>query len=634
MMVSAQENGSLVFLCLPACLSSSDSVSVTLSETHKPVLKFVSAAKLGGGVYGQKTAIVVCGLQCRGSSWSVFSSHPGARLYRRESPERLASMEWLGADVVGTNGVPTEPSRSDKVGGNEKLRCEICKRSPDRTGQGWRLVIIMRSHDSGFLEKSGGGGLFFRSFEMGVLCQGDNTRGLSLKVLRYSDVPSASEQPLVSCLCLISCPCCPRKDDTKWALYRGSVPREGKCLQCVTIQKKAYPSLDWNGCKLQYATAAELRKEWEVAQKILEGMSPHFTRSSFDAVKGICAEVEKRYRFIPELYFGAFFGVESKEVGKEVDFDYVENKKGELMKGLLVEKDPYYDVTVVSRQGTVLSTHLQPSCNQLRPSQASETATWYHTDMLRSWTSGLTKPRSQEAAASMLKKSKEEKERKSAESSDARSVAQAPQQLSDGDQQMEEPDEDYSAAIPSLVLPSSAQAKGKAKAKGDKKRSEKDKGASASARSPAVKKSRVSKPSESSTAAAGDTMSVASLALSEVSQARNLSPSSRSQSLKPSASPWSSLVTGAVKYTSIMELSAALSNTAIGHLTNQARRIHRAMEATSPGSSEAVTLKAKLDLVELAQEIACVKLHYLDTQIEAMGMHGRSAPANDDRGSS
>ena len=164
----------------------------------------------------------------------------------------------------------------------------------------------------------------------------------------------------------------------KWSLYRNGVAQNGKCLQCVTIQKIAYPNLDWNACKLQHSVSNEFKKEWEVAQKILEGAAPHFTLSSFDNVRGISAEVEKHYTFIPESRFQIDLNIDPKRLPADMPWDFIETKRGETLRGLQLEADPHYHVKVVHKQGTWLATHVQPAKNELRPARP------------RRWRNGIT----------------------------------------------------------------------------------------------------------------------------------------------------------------------------------------------------------------------------------------------------
>ena len=393
--------------------------------------------------------------------------------------------------------------------------------------------------------------------------------------------------------------------------------------------------MDWNSCQVQYATSDAFRAQWDIAAKTLAGTSPNWILSSFDAQKSIACLAEKTFTFIPEESFRDTFGVTSAELPENFSYDVIENERGQKMKGLLIADDPFYKVKVQALSSTVLSTHVQPSTAQLRPSQAEQVGQWYQSDVAKIWPAGLRKGRSKVEVSEALQAAKAEKRK--AEEEIAEQQQQQRQADAVGNKPLElivkeEAHEDDAAAIPELTLPSHLQSAGKGKGKGkankDRKDKDKDKppkswgkrqnGEAASA----AKQRRVSiaEPLATRSTSQDDR------SLAAVSRARNLSPESRVSGAtaapsRPSASPWERLVENCEKYTNKLSIEDALSGKSNGHNPMHGLRCYNAMEATAPGSTMAIELRDKLDLIGVAESISVQNLHTKTKAEREAAMH-------------
>ena len=385
--------------------------------------------------------------------------------------------------------------------------------------------------------------------------------------------------------------------------------------------------MDWDACHVGYYSSESFKKEWDVAAKTLSGTNPHWVLSSFDASSSTALLTEKTFTFVPESSFKDVFGVTTAELPETFTYDMIENEQNEVMRGLLIADDPFYKVKLQRLSTTMLTKHVQPSGDQLRPGQAEQVGQWYQADLAKMWPAGMRKAQSKDELKAALKSAAAEKARKQKEAVEMQQQQQ--QQAAIGVpvvkvEVQEVIEQDDGAAIPELLPPSHVQkggGKGKSKGPGNKKERKNGKRVADDGLSAVAKQRRSSK--EGAAAAAEGVLPRLdddNRSLAAASRARNLSPESRASAplsvvtRGPSKSPWTTLVTNAKKYTELLSIESTLAGQSNGHHTMQGERVFNAMEATSAGSSEAVGLRDMLDVVAAADKISATNLHSLPRQ--------------------
>ena len=399
----------------------------------------------------------------------------------------------------------------------------------------------------------------------------------------------------------------------------------------------SYAHRSWGSVKLQYETDTSFQREFVQAGRILAGeRKQDFSPQTFCHNKTLELILEKPYIVFTEDQFLAKFEIPAKEV-PGLAMDVLRNERGEAMKCIILqEPDSHYRLYARSVVATDLGTVLQSADSCYRAKQGADLAAWYEADTVKQRPAGLKTGMTVSSLQSLIDKTKLEKAQRAQSAAEPGAAeegaaANAEPEVLEVEEEEEEEEEEVpedNLQLAQVMLPSAAAAAAAAEKSQQKKRKQQE----AAGRRLRQKQS-VGQVKSSVTKAPRVTVSTqdVSQALSQLSRASSPQRCSASvgaaasmagQSLcssessgkpnRPSASPWKRLIDNAEKYMEIFsDMSLVLSGKSIGNHTNNALRELEAVEKTRPGCPEGISLRAKRDLVLLAQTVVANNLSTL-----------------------
>ena len=413
------------------------------------------------------------------------------------------------------------------------------------------------------------------------------------------------------------CPC----QESKWARTKKGTAAGGACLECSVVTTRAFPHLTWEQVLAKTSASAEVEASLKAAKKLWQSLGSSierdekgFLEQDFSHSEHVAVKMSRGYKFLADSDFEAIHGMKPAQAG--LVSVVLPSETGTPTSGILFPDDDYpIRRVVVSHSDTSrLSEILHAGAKQLRPQQGSDFQQAWQTEAAKSWPA-LLQGKQKESEPSTLKEICDRVEAAKKKAAEAPRVQAAPPlqaatvecgQEKESDDEVQEASElAAAAAAATAVRPSSGKGKGRGRGGGSatKKRKEKHAGEAQ------TKKLRSQASCATSVATSSVTdggSSTVSGALRSASSARSRSP--KAASLCGSDSKVEGLLKQASKYKQKLPPSVVLLGRMNGQDLNQAKRIHRALEAKPVCNDAFLDLGAHLELVAAALKLSMGEL--------------------------
>ena len=408
----------------------------------------------------------------------------------------------------------------------------------------------------------------------------------------------------------------PTSQDNRWAKInrRTQQPLDPRCFTCVMAVGKGFPHMEWQTVVARSKTDSFFKDVVLGALSVYRGATKQYHPEIVAEQSTRALVLERKLLFLSEEEFAQKFGVKVSQVSGVQIHSYI-NEQGIPTNGIICvdPAKPYRRLKLSHQLSLEHSTTLMKDSDHLRKDQGADLFNFYGPLWARN-NNAVTQGNGIPSFADLTRMAEEAKARLSgngpAEAEPAAPVEQPP--LANVEIIPDEVEEAF-------VGPTLPTAKGKGKSKGGKGKSKGNSQLQPPASTGAGSKRRRS---AGSTVAGsvlgtqdediGGTQSIdgrsraMSVAGESDARGRSRSPVLSSRGLIPSpADKCSSKLEHHMRQLSVPKI---LDGVNLGREIYQATRALEALEKSSPGSSESVSLRARLKLVKNAQDITAEKL--------------------------
>ena len=428
---------------------------------------------------------------------------------------------------------------------------------------------------------------------------------------------------------------------TAWASHTKRGTAVGpKCAACQAIAH-AWPGLSWEALCAKNHTSEAFKAELQRARKVYQGRRPAFYPQDVFEDRILHVSLSKKYLWLPHAEFVRMHGTEIEPSDVGLVKEQVINECGILEAGYVIShQSPFKELEVCAVTGTGMQTKILKNEKQLRSEQGSDTLAWCHTKfetsqpkVLHSMAS-VDAPPTPEALAKRVEEAKA-RPKPAPEEKATKEQMQEPEPHMSADQLLDEVDSEGERLDPADLLKGSAVAASAKSAKSAGKTSSESKQGKRRG-SGRREQQQQQQPAKRVFSAAGKQPASGSVSLSlpppplplpsgtSEAGSRSRSPMSRSVCSSTSkASGAGDLLDQHRRYMTRIDLCRIVAGCKEGNEVNFARRVADALDKRSAGCAEAIELRARLQLAELAKKLQAETLTSVSRMERTEGLQAR-----------